>query len=281
MHAKKVLHRDLKTDNIMLVKDAEHDADHPQVKLIDFGASKWCKDEEFLGKKFIGTVQTIAPEVIVARGDEFDAGDESQIETTHEVVYKKRPFGIRKYSPGSNGAGAKVKILGDKPRYPGDPIGQAFAAGVQVEWAVQSVNGQDVTKMMMDDIVDTMGDRLLDNSSRGAFDGSFKVTGDNKGKGKVVPTIEPVELPCTVVYAQMKPKPYGPKVDVWSLGCILYSMKTGKTPFEPEEASVTAGVYKEPEGVSPEFVDIVSKMLVVDPEKRATLEEVCSHPWLQ
>ena len=26
-----------------------------------------------------------------------------------------------------------------------------------------------------------MGDRLLDNSSRGAFDGSFKVTGDNKG----------------------------------------------------------------------------------------------------
>ena len=31
------------------------------------------------------------------------------------------------------------------------------------------------------DILDLMGDRLLDNSSRGAFDGSFKVTGDNKG----------------------------------------------------------------------------------------------------
>ena len=32
-----------------------------------------------------------------------------------------------------------------------------------------------------EDILDLMGDRLLDNSSRGAFDGSFKVTGDNKG----------------------------------------------------------------------------------------------------
>jgi serine/threonine protein kinase len=281
LHSKQILHRDLKCDNILLCEDADHDADHPNVKLIDFGASKWCKEGPFTGKKFIGTVQTVAPEVIFARGDEFDAGDDSTVEATQEITYKKRPFGIRRYRPGTGGRGAKVQILGDKPRYPGDPIGQANAAGVQVDWAVKTVNGQDLTQMTMDDIIDTMGDRLLDNSSRGAFDGSYKVTGDNKGKGKVVPTIEPVELPVTVVYAQMKPLPYGPKCDVWSLGSILYNMRTGKTPFAADEESVLAGVYEPPADSSPEFVDLVSKMLVVDPEKRASLDEVASHPWLQ
>jgi len=278
IHSQKILHRDLKCSNILL---EDQDTGSPTVKLIDFGASKWCKDDEFTGKKFIGTIQSVAPEVIDARGDEFDAGDESQIETTHEVVYKKRPFGIRKYRPGTGGRGAKVQILGDKSRYPGDPIGQAFSAGVEVEWAVKTINGEDASQMTMDDIIDTMGDRLLDNSSRGAFDGSYKVTGDNKGKGKIVPKIEPVELPCTVVYAQMKPRPYGPKADIWSLGSILYHMRVGDTPFAVEEESVLAGKYEPPADSSPEYLDILSKMLVVDPEKRLSVDEVASHPWLQ
>jgi len=278
VHSKKILHRDLKCSNILLKND---DPTHPNIKLIDFGASKWCKDEPFTGKKFIGTLQSVAPEVISARGDDFDAGDEAQIETTHEIVYKKRPFGIRKYRPGLGGNGAKVKILGEKPRYPGDPIGQAFAAGVEVDWAVKTVNGQDVSQMTMDDIIDTMGDRLLDNSSRGAFDGSFKVTGDNKGKGKVVPKIEPVELPVTVVYAQMKPRPYGPESDIWSLGSVLFHMRTGTEPFELDEENVLKGNYVTPADSSPEFLDLLSKMFVVDPKKRASLDEVAAHPWLQ
>jgi len=281
MHKKNVIHRDLKLDNILICTDSTHDADHPFVKLIDFGAAHWAREGPLQASKYIGSIQTIAPEVIVARGDDFNAGDDSQVERTHEIVYKKRPFGIRKYRGATNGKGAKVALVGNKPRYPGDPIGQAFAAGTKVDWAVKTVNGKDVSDMTMDDIIDTMGDRLLDNSTRGAFDGSFAVTGDNKGKGKVMPKVEAVELPVTVVYAEMKPKMYDAKADVWSLGSCLYQMVTNDAPFEPSEASVMAGVFKDPAGVSPQLVDLLRKMLVVDPTRRASLTEVLAHPWLQ
>ena len=71
-----------------------------QVKLIDFGAGHWAKTGPLVADKFIGTLQFMAPEVIIARGDDFDASDASQIESTVEIEFKKRPFGIRKYKPG-------------------------------------------------------------------------------------------------------------------------------------------------------------------------------------
>jgi len=48
IHSQKILHRDLKCSNILL---EDQDTGSPTVKLIDFGASKWCKDDEFTGKK--------------------------------------------------------------------------------------------------------------------------------------------------------------------------------------------------------------------------------------
>merc|ERR1712008_427174 len=91
IHSKQILHRDLKCDNILLCDDVEGKG-YPNVKLIDFGAAKWCKEGPFTGKKFIGTVQTVAPEVIFARGDDFDAGEDSTVETTHEITYKNGPL---------------------------------------------------------------------------------------------------------------------------------------------------------------------------------------------
>merc|ERR1719215_170515 len=36
----------------------------------------------------------------------------------HEVTYKKRPFGIKRYAPGKDGTGAVVMTTTEKSRYP-------------------------------------------------------------------------------------------------------------------------------------------------------------------
>merc|ERR1719446_741983 len=72
----------------------------------------------------------------------FTAADASG--ATAEVTFKKRPFGILRYAPGAGGNDAMVMEIIPKSRYPGDPQGQAFAAGVQSGWVVKSVNGQNV-----------------------------------------------------------------------------------------------------------------------------------------
>jgi serine/threonine protein kinase len=58
-HAKKVLHRDIKLDNILLDKDM-------QVKLCDFGVSRFMSDEVI--KERCGTPAYIAPEIINGLG---------------------------------------------------------------------------------------------------------------------------------------------------------------------------------------------------------------------
>uniref|UniRef100_A0A7S4RQZ0 Protein kinase domain-containing protein n=1 Tax=Alexandrium monilatum TaxID=311494 RepID=A0A7S4RQZ0_9DINO len=280
LHARRVIHRDLKTDNILLCPDSSADPNRPAVKLIDFGAGFWAREGPLEASGCVGTLETMAPEVILSRGDDFDASDPSQISATHQVEFRVRPFGIRKYAPGPSGRGARVVEMITEERYKGDPLGQAWKKGVQNGWVVKSVGGVDVTSMAFDDILDLMGDRLLDNSSRGAFDGSFKVTGDNKGKGKVLPKVTMVDLPVTVEYAELKAKMYDPKVDVWSLGVILHNMVAGTAPFPVDEAAILAASYHPPIGASPQLADLLGKMLVKDPSQRASLDEVAAHPWL-
>jgi len=80
----------------------------------------------------------------------------------HEVTFKKKPFGVARYAPGSNGNGAVVMEVTPKSRYPGDPQGQAFTAGVQPSWVVKTVNGADVTAVKFEDIMESMDDEVLD-----------------------------------------------------------------------------------------------------------------------
>ncbi|XP_054014972.1 SNF-related serine/threonine-protein kinase [Hylaeus anthracinus] len=76
-----------------------------------------------------------------------------------------------------------------------------------------------------------------------------------------------------------------PAVDVWSLGVILYMLVCGQAPFQEANDSETLTMimdckYSIPPHVSDGCKRLIAKMLVREPEGRATLEEIAADPWL-
>uniref|UniRef100_A0A0N5AUB8 Mitogen-activated protein kinase n=1 Tax=Syphacia muris TaxID=451379 RepID=A0A0N5AUB8_9BILA len=112
---------------------------------------------------------------------------------------------------------------------------------------------------------------------------------------------------------------YDQQADMWSVGCILGELCRGKVLFEGEDSFVQYGlietlcgspdeilmkkiekneaVYKVlikrckcsrksfaeyfPAGSSPELIDFLDRALVLDPERRMTVEQALAHPYLQ
>ncbi|KAJ7226993.1 Pkinase-domain-containing protein [Mycena pura] len=77
----------------------------------------------------------------------------------------------------------------------------------------------------------------------------------------------------------------GPEVDIWSFGVVLYTLVCGKVPFEDESmpalhAKIKRGLVEYPVWLSPECKHLLSRMLVINPLRRAPLSEIASHPWM-
>jgi len=108
-----------------------------------------------------------------------------------------------------------------------------------------------------------------------------------RGKGKFLHSR--CGTPAYAAPELIRGRPYGPKVDTWAAGVILYILLSGNVPFSGDDNRelfdrITSGDYyiggKVWKGVSSDAKDLVRKLLVVDPEKRFSTTEALNHPWL-
>lgn len=85
---------------------------------------------------------------------------------------------------------------------------------------------------------------------------------------------------------------YSYKVDLWSVGVIMYIMLSGYHPFDVDGKTtddqlmrnICSGKFnfKDPswDGISESAKDLISHLIVVDPKKRYGTDELIQHPWI-
>ncbi|KAG4303072.1 hypothetical protein PCK1_000738, partial [Pneumocystis canis] len=99
--------------------------------------------------------------------------------------------------------------------------------------------------------------------------------------------------PCgTISYTApeiIKDQKYSKCVDMWALGCVLYTFLCGFPPFYDDNVQVLSrkvvrGEYSflSPwwDEISKSSQDLISNLLTTDPKKRYTIDQFLNHPWI-
>ena len=93
----------------------------------------------------------------------------------------------------------------------------------------------------------------------------------------------PCGSPCYASPEMVAGKKYdGIKIDIWATGIILFAMLCGYLPFEDKNNDILFDKILEckiefPEFLSDESKDLISKILVIDPDKRITIPQIKNH----
>jgi len=102
-----------------------------------------------------------------------------------------------------------------------------------------------------------------------------------KGQKDLLST--PCGSPCYTSPEMVAGKKYdGTKIDIWATGIILYAMLCGYLPFEDKDNDILFDKILEcqikyPDFMSSESKDLISKILVVEPEKRIDIPGIKNH----
>lgn len=93
--------------------------------------------------------------------------------------------------------------------------------------------------------------------------------------------------PAYVAPEVLRKKGYdGAKADIWSCGVILFALLAGSLPFRGENVmkmyrKVFKAEYEFPPWFSGDAKRLISKLLVVDPQKRISIADILNNPWFQ
>ena len=93
--------------------------------------------------------------------------------------------------------------------------------------------------------------------------------------------------PCYASPEMLSGIPYlGITTDLWSSGIVLYSMLAGSLPFDDQELyelykQIKLGKFYLPSTLSLEAIDLLKRILNIDPTKRISLDEIKNHKWFK
>lgn len=212
-----------------------------------------------------------------------------EIFETNETLYL-----VLEYAAG----GELFDKIVEETRFP-EPVAKIYF--MQALYAVEYLHSINITHRDLKPENVLVGDNVEDIPSNGSdieakHHRIIKIADMGLSKENVNTKLEsfvgtPQYIAPEIIVGKVRHQAYTNKVDMWSLGVILYILLRGRQPFRPDrddrkdlakqildcDFSLTDGVWDK---ISSEAKELIQKLLVYDPNKRLSASEALKHPWL-